>query len=113
MNPALVHFIQRCHENKLESLIILSVCIGFFSLAAAGLLNGLRATTHYQALKEAQSKYPSITMVKNVRFVQDKNVVTTDGITSGIDGALQLDGPEVTDIMVYTRDASLPPGTIL
>jgi transcriptional regulator GlxA family with amidase domain len=59
--------------------------------------------------------------VKNVRYEADGNFVTTGGVTSGIDGALYLigkiDGPDiaqtVADIMVYNRDAPLPPGTIL
>jgi len=56
-----------------------------------------------------------------VRYQQDGNLITTGGITSGIDGALhlivQLDTPEiaqqVADIMVYNTKAPLPPGTIL
>lgn len=100
---------------------ILSVCVGLYSLAATGLLNGRKATTHYLAIAYAQKTWPKTEMVKNVRYVHDGQFVTTGGITSGIDGALYLvdhnDGPVVAqmvaDIMVYNREAPLPPYTLL
>lgn len=100
---------------------IMSVCIGIYILASTGLLKGKRVTTHYLSIKDFQEKYPDTRVIKNVRYVQDKDIMTTGGITSGIDGALylieQLDGPEiaqhVADIMVYNREAPLPPYTLL
>jgi len=102
-------------------IIIMSVCVGVYILADTGLLANKKATTHWAAIKEIQQQYPDITFIKNERFVPDGNFVTTGGVTSGIDGALylvsKLDGPaiaqEVADIMVYNRDAPLPPNTIL
>jgi transcriptional regulator GlxA family with amidase domain len=102
-------------------LTIMSVCVGAYILARTGLLAGKKATTHYAAIADLQIQYPEIHFVKNVRYVQDGNVVTTGGITSGIDGALHLiekfDGPDiaqhVADIMVYNREAPLPPYTLL
>jgi len=62
-----------------------------------------------------------VNVVKNVRICEDDNIVTTGGITSGIDGALYLVGKQhgavtaqqVADIMIYNRDNPLPPFTIL
>ena len=101
--------------------IIMSVCIGSFTLAKTGLLSGKKATTHYLSVDDFHKQYPDINIVKNVRYVEDGNLVSTGGITSGIDGALYLvgkiDGPDIAqqtaDVMVYNRDNPLPPYTIL
>jgi transcriptional regulator GlxA family with amidase domain len=100
---------------------VMSVCIGAFILAKTGLLNGKRATTHYLSLGDLHQQYPTIKIERNVRFVQDGNIVTTAGITSGIDGALHLiekfDGAalaqQAADIMVYNREGALPPFTLV
>lgn len=100
---------------------ILSVCVGLYSLAPTGLLDGRKATTHYLAMSYAEKQWPKIEFIKNVRYVHDGQFVTTGGITSGIDGALYLvnqnDGPAVAqmvaDIMVYNREVPLPPYTLL
>ena len=69
---------------------ILSVCVGLYTLSATVLLNGRNATTHYLAMGYAQKTWPGIKLVKNVRYVHDGQYITTGGITSGIDGALNL-----------------------
>lgn len=115
----LVHWIKDQGQNPKTT--IMSVCVGAYILAYTGLLNGKNATTHWQAIESLQKEYPKITMIKNVRYVADDQFVTTGGVTSGIDGALYListiNGPDVAqnvaDIMVYNRDAPLPPDTIL
>lgn len=107
--------------GKDKKRIVMSVCIGLLILAKTGLLSGRKATTHYLALKTAQEQYPDITFIKNVRFVPDGHFVSTGGITSGIDGALHLveiyDGlvvaQQTADVMIYNRDAPLPPYTLL
>jgi len=104
-----------------EKKIIMSVCIGAYTLAKTGLLSGKKATTHYLAIPAFQKQYPDITVIKNMRFVEDGLFVTTGGVTSGIDGALHIvhkyDGPvvaqQVADVIVYNRDAPLPPYTLL
>ena len=67
-----------------------SVCTGAFILAEAGILNGKTATTFHSALDNLESSYPQIDVRKNVRFVDNGNVITTAGISAGIDGALHL-----------------------
>lgn len=67
-----------------------SVCTGAFVLAEAGILDGKTATTFHSALDDLESNYPKIDVRKNVRFVDNGNVITTAGISAGIDGALHL-----------------------
>lgn len=67
-----------------------SVCTGAFVLAEAGILDGKTATTFHSALDNLESGYPKIDVRKNVRFVDNGNVITTAGISAGIDGALHL-----------------------
>ncbi len=67
-----------------------SVCTGAFILAEAGILEGKVATTFHNALDGLESNYPEIDVRKNVRFVDNGEVITTAGISAGIDGALHL-----------------------
>lgn len=111
-------------KNRVDTnsaTIILSVCIGLYTLARTGLLTGRKATTHYLAINAFHTQYPDVIIVKNVRYVADGNIISTGGVTSGIDGALfiveQNDGAivaqQTADVMVYNRYAPLPPFTIL
>jgi transcriptional regulator GlxA family with amidase domain len=67
-----------------------SVCSGAFSLAAAGLLDGRRAATHWRLATELALNYPKIQVDTDAIFVRDGDVVTSAGVTSGIDLALSL-----------------------
>jgi transcriptional regulator GlxA family with amidase domain len=116
----LIAWIKEQVQNT--GITIMSVCVGVYILANTGLLNNKKATTHWAAIKGGiGQEYPLITFVKNERFVADGNMVTTGGVTSGIDGALYLvsimddaaTAQKIADIMVYNRDAALPPNTIL
>ncbi len=67
-----------------------SVCTGAFFLAEAGLLDGKIATTFHSAIQPLREDYPKIDVRDDVRFVDNGNVITTAGISAGIDGALHL-----------------------
>lgn len=69
---------------------VTSVCTGAFLLAAAGLLNGKRATTHWRWAADLARLYPQIRVEPDRIFVRDGNVWTSAGITAGIDLALAL-----------------------
>lgn len=69
---------------------IASVCTGAFLLAAAGLLDGRRATTHWAFTEELSRRHPLIDVQIDPIFVRDGNVWTSAGVTSGIDLALAL-----------------------
>jgi transcriptional regulator GlxA family with amidase domain len=72
------------------SRITASVCTGAFLLAAAGLLEGRRATTHREDVAELGAQWPSISVVDGVRWVDEGAVVTAVGISAGIDMSLHL-----------------------
>jgi transcriptional regulator GlxA family with amidase domain len=69
---------------------VTSVCSGAFLLAAAGLLDGRRATTHWRNCHELAAEYPQVTVVPDAIYVHDGNVWTSAGVTAGIDLALAL-----------------------
>lgn len=67
-----------------------SVCTGAFLLAEAGLLDGRRATTHWACACELAARYPQVTVDPNPIWVQDGNVYTSAGVTTGMDLALEF-----------------------
>ena len=67
-----------------------SVCTGAFVLAAGGHLDGRRATTHWQRCAELAAAYPAVRVEPDAIFRRDGKVVTSAGITAGIDLALHL-----------------------
>jgi transcriptional regulator GlxA family with amidase domain len=67
-----------------------SVCTGTFVLAAAGLLDGRRVTTHWRACARLAHLFPSLTVDPDPIFVRDGNVYTSAGVTAGMDLALAL-----------------------
>jgi transcriptional regulator GlxA family with amidase domain len=69
---------------------ICSICTGAFILAEAGLLDGRRATTHWRHTKLLGSAYPEIAVEPDAIFVRDGRVLTSAGVTAGIDAALAL-----------------------
>ncbi|MFN2615980.1 MAG: GlxA family transcriptional regulator [Thermoleophilaceae bacterium] len=69
---------------------VASVCNGAFLLAAAGLLDGRRATTHWAACEELRRRHPQVTVDGDAIFVRDGDVSTSAGVTAGIDLALAL-----------------------
>jgi transcriptional regulator GlxA family with amidase domain len=73
-----------------DSEATLSVCFGAFLLARAGLLDGVEATTHRWGLADLAKAAPRCTVLGERRFVDAGRIVTTAGVTAGIDGALHL-----------------------
>jgi transcriptional regulator GlxA family with amidase domain len=69
---------------------VASVCTGAFVLAAAGLLDGKRATTHWQACELMARRHPEILVEPEPIFVRDGDVWTSAGVTAGMDLALAL-----------------------
>jgi transcriptional regulator GlxA family with amidase domain len=69
---------------------VVSICTGAFALAAAGLLDGLSATTHWLDVEELAERYPLISVNRNVLYVDNGQVLTSAGIASGIDLCLHI-----------------------
>ena len=67
-----------------------SVCTGAFILGKAGLLDNLTATTFHSSIDALRKEVPKAKILSDVRFVDNGNVITTAGISAGIDGALHL-----------------------
>jgi transcriptional regulator GlxA family with amidase domain len=69
---------------------LLSVCSGVFVLAAAGVIEGRRVTTHWMHAAELQRRHPSLDIDPDVLFVDDGDVITSAGTAAGIDACLHL-----------------------
>jgi putative intracellular protease/amidase/YHS domain-containing protein len=70
--------------------LTMSVCTGAFVLAETGLLSGKSATTHHYAYTDLAMKYPDVHVKRGCRFVEEGNVATAGGLTSGMDLALRV-----------------------
>ncbi len=68
----------------------MSVCNGSFILASAGVLDGLTATSTYGNVATLKAEFPKIKVVGNQRYVDNGKVITTAGLSAGIDGALHV-----------------------
>ena len=69
---------------------VASVCTGIYGLAATGLLDGRRATTHWRFATDVAKRFPKLRMEPNALFVKDGKFYTSAGVTAGIDLALAL-----------------------
>lgn len=69
---------------------IASICYGAFALAHAGLLDGLRATTHWDAAEQLAQQHPQVTVEPNVLFVDEGAVLTSAGAAAGLDLCLHI-----------------------
>jgi AraC family transcriptional regulator, transcriptional activator FtrA len=69
---------------------LVSICSGVFVLAATGLLNGRRATTHWRYVDALQSRYPEIQVKPDVLYVDENRILTSAGSAAGIDLCLHI-----------------------
>jgi transcriptional regulator GlxA family with amidase domain len=86
-DPALVDAIRSVSTRTRR---LASVCTGSFILAQAGLLSGRRATTHWHDARLFARAFPDVTVEPDAIFVQDGDIFTSAGVSSGIDLALAL-----------------------
>jgi putative intracellular protease/amidase/YHS domain-containing protein len=70
--------------------VTMSVCTGAFILARTGLLSGKSATTFHEAFDRFETQFPDIQLKRGARFVEDGNLATSGGLTSGIDLAFRV-----------------------
>ena len=100
-----------------EAEIAQSVCTGAFVLGKAGLLDGLEVTTFHGAIDGLQKRFPKTEVKRGRRFVDNGHVVTTAGISAGIDGSLhivaRLLGRRVADdVAMYMEYAWVPEASL-
>ncbi len=84
------HVIEWIKKVSHEAIISASVCTGSFLLARAGLLDGLEATTHWEDLDDFRDSFPRVIVQKDVGWVDHGDIVTSAGISAGIDMSLHL-----------------------
>lgn len=85
--PAVAAWIRRVSPT---TIITASVCTGAFLLAQAGLLDGKQATTHWEDIPDLRLMFPSVSVLEGRRWVDEGAVITSAGISAGIDMSLHL-----------------------
>lgn len=94
-----IHRWIREQAGRAEALM--SVCTGAFQLGRAGVLDGRRATTHHEFWDSFVEEFPEVTLVRGRRFVDEGDIISAGGLTSGIDAALhvvaRMMGPAVAE----------------
>lgn len=85
--PAILDWIRR---KAPQTELVASVCTGARVLAKAGLLDGLRVTTHHENFAEIRALAPTASVLEDVRFTDNGRVLTAAGISAGIDLSLHI-----------------------
>lgn len=85
--PDVIDWIARTAQS---AAIAASVCTGAFLLAKAGLLRAKSATTHWEDVADLRAAFPDLTVLEGRRWVDEGRVVTSGGISAGIDMSLHL-----------------------
>jgi putative intracellular protease/amidase/YHS domain-containing protein len=86
-SPAVLEWIRNASKT---TDVTMSVCTGAFVLAKTGLLNGKSATTYHGAFGRFAMKFPHVQLKRGARFVENGNLATAGGLSSGIDLALRV-----------------------
>ncbi len=86
-SPALLDALRRAHRRGAR---VASICAGAFILAAAGLLDGRRATTHWAHTDALSRRYPRVQVDANVLYVDDGDIMTAAGRAAGLDLCLHI-----------------------
>lgn len=82
--------VQWLNKANCKALRIASVCTGSFILAKAGILKNATATTHWAACHQFQQRHPNIELDQDSLYIQNDNIWTSAGVTTGIDMALAM-----------------------
>lgn len=83
----LLNWVKQIHESGTK---ICAVCIGAFLIGAAGLLDNIKCTTHWKKTSELKKQFPLSKVHEDVLFIEDNNIITSAGSSSGIDLALYI-----------------------
>ncbi|MBK3560744.1 helix-turn-helix domain-containing protein [Streptomyces sp. MBT56] len=85
--PELITALRRAHDAGAR---MVSLCTGAFALAEAGILDGRRATAHWLHTAQLAARYPKVRVDDSVLYVDDGDVLTSAGLTAGLDLCLHL-----------------------
>jgi transcriptional regulator GlxA family with amidase domain len=88
--PAPAHLLAALRRAHARGAQIVGLCLGAHVLAEAGLLDGRRATTHWEYATLMAERFPSVDVDADVLYVEDGNVLTSAGTAAGIDACLHL-----------------------
>ena len=77
-------------EISEKTKFIASVCTGAFLLAEAGILSNQKVTTHWEDIPDLRESYPNLKVLEKRRWVEEGNIITSAGISAGIDMSLHL-----------------------
>jgi len=87
VSPAMLEWIR---SSAKTADVTMSVCTGAFVLAKTGLLSGKAATTHHGSYSRFAMQFPDVQLKRGARFVEDGNLASSGGLSSGIDLALHV-----------------------
>ncbi|WP_242229517.1 DJ-1/PfpI family protein [Bacillus cereus group sp. BfR-BA-01329] len=97
-NDIIINWVR---QQMKEVKLMTSVCTGALLLAKAGLLDGLKATTHWASIQTFKKDFPNVEVMENVKFVDEGHIITSAGISAGINMLFHivknLLGVEVTE----------------
>ena len=82
--------VEALRDTAARGARVLSICVGAFALAHAGLLDERRATTHWAAIDRLAAQFPAVSVVPDVLYVDEGDVLTSAGLASGLDLALHV-----------------------
>lgn len=85
--PALCEALRRAHARGCH---LLSICSGVFVLAAAGVLDGRKATTHWRYTETLKTRFPAIEVIEDVLYQDEGTILTSAGSAAGIDLCLHV-----------------------
>lgn len=86
-NDIIINWIR---QQMKEVKLITSVCTGALLLAKAGLLDGLKATTHWASIQTFKKDFPNVEVMENVKFVDEGHIITSAGISAGINMSFHI-----------------------
>jgi len=85
--PEVISWLRQAHEG---AELTASICTGAFLLAETGVLSGLSVTTHWEDIDDLERRYPDLSVQRGQMWVDEGRIVTSGGISAGIDMSLHL-----------------------
>ncbi|ALQ68449.1 DJ-1/PfpI family protein [Bacillus thuringiensis] len=86
-NETIINWVR---QQMKEVKLMTSVCTGALLLAKAGLLEGLKATTHWASIQTFKKDFPNVEVMENVKFVDEGQIITSAGISAGINMSFHI-----------------------